>query len=167
MKLKIVLSILSIVACMIISACSNEKVSYEGPSLNVAVIGDIPDIHNENIQFKQISLEAFRTDAQKVSAQYDAVMITPTMFEKASNDQVAAAYERAAVPIIFFDSEKRHLPFVNKGMTYDTANMASLQNGSHTTVYMPTSADAWYFSLDSQQHVDQLYKEIFERVATL
>lgn len=171
MKFKMMLSVVCIMGLFILSACSNENVRYEGAALKIAVIGDIPDIHSEKVDFKQVPLETLRDDSEKISKQFDGVLITPSMFEKASNDSLIAVYQNLEIPIVFFDSEKRHLPFLNDGITYETADSAALQNGAHTTVYMPhlneNSEDVWYFYLNNEQTVDSLYKEIFEKVATL
>lgn len=171
MKFKVMVSVVCIMGLFILSACSNENVRYEGASLSIAVIGDIPDIHSEQLDFKQVPLETFKDDSKKISKQFDGVLITPSMFEKASNDSLIAVYQDLEIPIVFFDSEKRHLPFLNDGITYETADSTTLQNGAHTTVYMPhlnqNSGDVWYFYLNNDKNVDNLYKEIFEKVATL
>ncbi|WP_010289877.1 hypothetical protein [Kurthia massiliensis] len=171
MKFKVMLIILCMTALFIISACSNENVGYEGSSLKVAVIGDVPDIHSEKLDFNQVTLETLKADAKKISKQFDGILITPSMFEKASNDSLIAVYQNLEIPIVFFNSEKRHVPFLNGGITYETADGATLQNGAHTTVYMPhlneNSEDVWYFYLKDDKNIDSLYKEIFEKVATL
>lgn len=171
MKFKVMLSVVCIMGLFILSACSNENVHYEGASLRIAVIGDIPDIHSEKVYFNQVTLETLRDDSKKMSKQFDGVLITPSMFEEASNDSLIAVYQDLEIPIVFFDSEKRHLPFLNDGITYETADSAALENGAHTTVYMPhlnqNSEDVWYFYLNNDKNVNSLYKEIFEKVAAL
>ncbi|MBM7649708.1 hypothetical protein JOC78_002682 [Bacillus ectoiniformans] len=98
-------------------------------------------------------------------------MITPTKFEKASEDHLAKVYGELKLPIIFFDSKKRHLPFVREDFTYETANWESLDNGSHTTIYLAglnkDSEDAWYFYLSDQKNINKLYNDIFKKIGEL
>lgn len=36
----------------------------------------------------------------------------------------------------FFDSNKRHFPFVREGFTYETSYFEASDNGSHTIIYL-------------------------------
>lgn len=168
MKLK---RILLLVGLLLLAACSNNEVKYEGAPLNIAVIGDIPEYHNEKIHFESMSLDEFSEETGQISTNFDAVMITPVVFEEASNDRFVEVYDRSTIPIIFFDSEKRNLPFTNGGLTYETAHWESLNNGSHTTIYLSdigaNRETVWYFYLQDEKEMDNLYKEIFEMVETL
>lgn len=169
MRLKMIISIVSIF--FLLSACSNDEVKYDGEPLKIAVIGDIPELNNEKIHFEPLSLDEFGEDTAPVSTNFDAVMITPVMFEEASNDRFVEVYNNSKIPIIFFDSEKRNLPFTNEGTTYETARWESLNNGSHTTIYLSDRdadrEDAWYFYLKNEKESDSLYKEIFQMIETL
>ena len=146
------------------------QVEYEGAPLHIAVLGDALEVDNENIHFEEISIDGFTKDVFDPST-FDAVMITPSMFNEASDDRFVDLYRASTIPVVFFDSEKRHIPFTNDGLTYGTAHMDSLINGSHTTIYLhDTSAsrdDAWYFYLEKEAEMDVLYKSIFEHIANL
>ncbi|TMU83545.1 amino acid oxidase [Bacillus sp. BHET2] len=152
-------------------ACSNEEVQYEGAPLNIAVIGDIPELKNENIHFELFSLKELNEDTSNFRSNYNAIMITPSVFEEASDDKFVKTYKGLETPIIFFDSNKRHFPFVSEGVTYETANFDSLDNGSHTTIYIndvnTNKEDAWFFYLDDKNNVDVLYKDIFKKIEEL
>ncbi|MFC9539164.1 amino acid oxidase [Lysinibacillus sp. NPDC056959] len=163
--------ILFIVSLFLLVACSNNEVKYDGAPLKIAVVGDIPELYNEKIHFKPISLDEFSEDTLTISTNFDAVMITPVMFEEASEDRFVKVYKNSKMPIIFFDSRKRNLPFTNEGLTYETAHWESLNNGSHTTIYISdidaNREDAWYFYLKDEKELDILYKEIFQKIETL
>jgi len=168
MNLKKILFTLSL---LLLVACSNDDVKYDGARLKIAVAGDIPEINNEKIHFESISLDEFREDALHISTNFDAVMITPVMFEEASEDRLVKVYNNSKMPIIFFDSTKRHFPFTKEGVSYETAHWESLNNGSHTTIYLSDNhanrEDTWYFYLKGEKEIDILYKEIFQRIETL
>ncbi|MEY9977676.1 amino acid oxidase [Lysinibacillus sp. RC79] len=163
--------ILLIVSLLLLVACSNDEVKYDGAPLKIAIVGDIPELNNEKIHFEPISLDEFSEDTLHISTNFDAVMITPVMFEEASDDRFVNVYNNSKMPIIFFDSTKRHFPFTREGATYETAHWESLNNGSNTTIYLSdndaNSEDAWYFYLKGEKELDILYKEIFQKIETL
>ncbi|KMY32692.1 amino acid oxidase [Lysinibacillus xylanilyticus] len=168
MNLKKILLILSL---LFLVACSNDEVKYDGAPLKIAVVGDIPKLNNEKIHFQPISLNEFSEDTLHISTNFDAVIITPVMFDEASEDRFVKVYNNSKIPIIFFDSTKRHFPFTREGLTYETAHWESLNNGSHTTIYLSdvdaNREDAWYFYLKDEKELDTLYKEIFQKIETL
>lgn len=163
--------ILFIISLFLLVACSNNEVKYDGAPLKIAVVGDIPKLHNEKIHFKSISLDEFNEDTLTISTNFDAVMITPVIFEEASEDRFVKVYKNSNMPIIFFDSRKRNLPFTNEGLTYETAHWESLNNGSHTTIYISdidaNREDAWYYYLKDEKELAILYKEVFQKIETL
>ncbi|MFJ7981617.1 amino acid oxidase [Lysinibacillus xylanilyticus] len=163
--------ILLILSLLFLVACSNDEVKYDGAPLKIAVVGDIPKLNNEKIHFEPISLNEFSEDTLHISTNFDAVMITPVMFDEASEDRFVKVYNNSKIPIIFFDSTKRHYPFTREGLTYETAHWESLNNGSHTTIYFSdvdaNREDAWYFYLKNEKELDTLYKEIFQKIETL
>ncbi|MCM3720974.1 amino acid oxidase [Solibacillus isronensis] len=171
MRLNKILSIISILFLLNLSACSKEEVKYDGEPLKIAVIGHIPELNNKKISFEKISLDELSEDTVQISTNFDAVMITPLMFEEASNDRFVEVYNNSEIPYIFFDSEKRDLPFTKVGYTYETARWEALKNGSHTTIYLSDKdanrEDVWYFYLNDEKGLDVLYKEIFEKVKML
>lgn len=163
--------IILILSVLLLVACSHDEVVYDGASLKIAVVGSIPEFNNEKIHFESISLDEFNEDTLRMSTNFDAVMITPVMFEEASGDKYVDLYNHSEMPIIFFDSPKRHYPFTRGGATYETAHWESLNNGSHTTIYLYNidglREDVWYFYLKNEKEFDLLYKEIFQRVEML
>lgn len=160
-----------ILSLLLLAACSNDEVKYDGAPLKIAVVGDIPELTNEKIHFESISLSELSEEKMESSTDFDAVMITPVMFEQASDDSFVQVYKNSELPIIFFDSSKRHFPFTREGVTYETVNWESLENGSHTTIYLSGAAgnreDVWYFYLKDEKELDKLYKEVLQKVETL
>lgn len=164
-----------IISLLLLASCSNQDANYQGASLNIAVIGDIPEMNNEKITFKKLTLEEFNEKYLEAASGLDAVMITPAMFQKASEDRFIEVYNNSKLPIIFFDSPKRHLPFVNDSITYNAAQWESLNNGSHTTVYInnhladsdENKEDAWYFYLKDEKKINKLYEEVFKKIEEL
>lgn len=149
---------LLLLTVLLLTACASNE--YDGAPLTIAVIGDMPDIDNEHITFVPSSLQKWTVDA-------DAVMITKSAFDEASDDRYIDTYKNSDVPIIFFDSPKRHFPFVNEGLTYSEEHREALIDGSHTTVYSfdkdtATEYASYFFVEDDEQ---AMYARLFEYVA--
>lgn len=93
------------------------------------------------------------------------------MFEKASDDRFVEVYDNSKIPIIFFDSAKRHFPFTREGTTFETAHWESLNNGFHTTIFLSdieaNREVAWYFYLKDEKELNILYKDIFQKIVSL
>lgn len=152
-------------------ACSNQDI-YNGSELDIGVVGEVPDnmleVGNHNLMITSMStMEEVRDNHQL----FDAVMITPGAFNEASEDEYVNVFQQSEVPIIFYDSEKRHFPFVTEGMTYETATWDSLDNGSHTTMYLNDAEGnmekVWYFHSEGKKDLDKLLKDLFEKVESL
>ncbi|MGG1189893.1 amino acid oxidase, partial [Solibacillus isronensis] len=71
MKLHMILSIISILFILNLSACSKEEIKYDGEPLKIAVIGDLPELNNEKIHFESISLKELSEDTVQISTNYD------------------------------------------------------------------------------------------------
>lgn len=167
----VVIGLILVVIWFLPSKLAINEMKYDGAPLNIAVIGDVPDVNNEKIHFESLLLEKLSEDTSSISKNFDAIMITPKVFEAASNDKFAEIYKGLETPIIFFNSNKRHFPFVNEGLTFETAHFDSLDNGSHTTIYLnDINADkdeTWYFYLDDKNKLDILYTDIFNKIEEL
>lgn len=70
-----------------------------------------------------------------------------------------------------FTTKSFKRPQYKEGLTYETTHWKSLNNGSHTTIYISdidaNRKDAWYFYLKDEKELDILYKEIFQKIETL
>lgn len=164
------IGLLLLAICFLPKMSANNEVKYDGAPLKIAVLGDIPELQNDKIHFKSISIKTLSEDTQNISTNFNALMITPERFDAASDDKFVNAYKGSEMPIIFFDSAYSHYPFVHEGVTYETA-FDSTKNGSHSTIYLNhadiAKEDAWYFYLDNERNLNQLYTEIFEKIEEL
>ena len=175
MKRLLLFGILGI-SLLMLSACSNQEGKYQGAELDIGVVGELSndhldkmiDVGNHNLMLTTMST---MQEVEDNWHSFDAIMIMPDAFEEASNDKYISLYEAMEIPVVFFDSEKRHYPFVNEGMTYSSAHWDALVNGSHSTIYLRNSEDnhedAWYFYLNEENELDKLLKELFEKIDSL
>ncbi|MFJ7746902.1 amino acid oxidase [Peribacillus sp. NPDC097295] len=162
--------IVILVSLVLLAACSNSEVKYDGAPLKIAVIGETPSFQNKNIRVEPLSLDKFIEESTLISANYDAVMLSKDVFEAASDDKFVDVYTSSEIPIVFLNSSKRHYPFVNEDITYETAP-DSLTDGSHTTVYLhddhANKDDAWFFHLDDKKNENELYTKLFKKIEEL
>ena len=168
--------VLLFISLLLLVSCSTpQEMNYNGTPLKIAVIGDIPNVNNEKITFQKVTLEELSEKKLEAATIWNAVMITPSMFEKASEDRYIEVYTNSELPVLFFDSPKRHLPFVHEDMSYKTAHWKSLDNGSHTTLYLHSyladsdenKEDAWYFYLKDEEKIYKLYEDVFKKIEEL
>ena len=155
-------------------ACSNDEVQYQnynGAPLKIAIVGDIPTVNTDKIEFETIPIEVVKEDISRISNDFDALFIMPVAFTEASKDQYVQMYKDLTIPTIFMNSEKRHFPFVNEGMDYETA--PELDYPNYATAYLYTGGeenreDIWHFKLFNDKindnNIQATYVEIFNMI---
>lgn len=164
---------------LLLSACtdnSSVRDVYDGKSLNIGYLGDKPDFEVEDVKFEEIQINEidpnkYKENAKYLSEEYDALWVTPSMFDELSDDQYATFFRELNIPTAFIDSNKRHYPFVTKDLSYDTS--FDLDNGSHSTLYLNYGGvddreEAWFFYLNNsngnKKDLKEVYKEILYQI---
>lgn len=122
-----------------LGGCSNQSLNFEGVPLKIAVIGETPEISKDKKTFENVDLEEFSAMDLGSASEFNAVMVTPSMHEEASDDRFVEVYRNSKVPIIFFDSPKRHLPFVNDNVTHRTTQVVGDAFTSKYSIYLGIS----------------------------
>ncbi|WP_238323079.1 hypothetical protein [Gorillibacterium massiliense] len=104
-----------LIILFVISACTSTKFDlYEGKSLNIAVIGEPPQIKEEQVIFKKISFD----DLNKGDLDdYDAVLVMEENLNQAAERQYADIYLNSPIPF-FFISTRSHIPFTERDIEY-------------------------------------------------
>ncbi|OEH91712.1 hypothetical protein [Bacillus solimangrovi] len=93
-----------------LSACqtSNVEELYEGVSLKIAVVGELPNIREDNITFNKLSLNELYHANLDV---YDAVFIMEDHLSDAANEKYVKMYKEKKVPYFFVGSKAYTIPF--------------------------------------------------------
>ncbi|WP_208324215.1 hypothetical protein [Paenisporosarcina antarctica] len=154
-----------------LGACNKDEVKseiYSGRDLSIIVIGDIPEVREENITFTQKSLEDIAGDVKKTSNEFDAVFITPAHFSEADDDIYVETYQGLTIPTFFIESLKRHLPFVNENLTYETA-LEIEDETSYATGYLnggreQNKTDVWRYGLHNDVKNEVNIKDVYTRM---
>lgn len=108
----------------VLSACvSNPDFElYEGNALRIAVVGEKPEVKEEQVEFTEIS---FGEMTNKEMNSYDAVIISENNLFEAAESQYADVYLNSAIPF-FFMGTNNFVPFTEKDLEYEkTMNWTS------------------------------------------
>ncbi|WP_347860886.1 hypothetical protein U0355_09245 [Salimicrobium sp. PL1-032A] len=158
-----------VLVLLLLSACSQkpEFEQYEGNALEIAVVGEPPNIREEQVEFKEISLEEVKE--QNIDS-YDGVFIMNEYLSQASRDSYAGIYSTSSIPF-FFISAKSHVPFIMKdsvfedswewspGTNYTVGILDAKKDGSLTTFGYGLNNDE-----KTEDSVKGMYSAVFKKV---
>lgn len=89
---------------------------YVGQSLEIAVIGEAPDVREKNVTFKEIQLE----DLLFIEiGDYDGVFVMKDYLQEASAAEYAGVYTQSKIPFFFIEATKGTNPFIYADQTYN------------------------------------------------
>jgi hypothetical protein len=165
-------SFILLILLFAITACtqSPEFELYDGKALNIAVVGEQPEIKEEQVRFTEISFDKLTS---RELASYDAVIITEENLSKAAESKYANTYLDSTIPF-FFISASSHIPFTVKETEYDETWKWTA--GKNYAVGVLTSLEddslkSWGFGLyndeKTDEHIKDVYSTIFKTTAEL
>lgn len=163
---KVILLILSLI-CLI--SCNNiEFEKYNGEDLTIGVIGEIPEVREENITFKKITFQDLE-ETKKLN-HYDAIFITKENLEEASNNKYASIYKECIIPFFFIENIKGHLPFVDENFSYEDASQAGnlpvyatgILRNNNELIY---NGYGLYDDIESKENIEAVYSIIFKDIS--
>lgn len=108
------------ISLVLLMGCSKEKVyeeKYIGRELRIAVLGEIPNVREEQIKFEKVDFENIENISS--SEKYDAIFVMKENLNEASKDKYKYIYSNSKVTFFFIDSEKGRIPFMVKGVSYE------------------------------------------------
>src|SRR5699024_3274014 len=105
---------------IILSACNKDEIKdsplYEGEELTIGVVGEVPKVREENIIFKNITLEDLKQE--NIPSELNAVFIMKEHFTEASQAPFAKVYKDSGIPFFFIESKKSYIPFIDEETDY-------------------------------------------------
>ena len=103
-----------------LSACSpHPKFDvYTGKALSIGVIGEPPEVKEEQVQFHRISFDDLM---DKNLDSYDAIFIMKEKLSQAGENQYSEIYLTSAKPF-FFIAAKSHIPFTEVDIDFDDSS---------------------------------------------
>ncbi|WP_079479022.1 hypothetical protein [Halobacillus salinus] len=167
---RLVLYFLLLSLTIIISACAHapdkpDFETYEGHSLKIAVVGEAPEVAEDQVEFREVSFEELPS---MDSNSYDAVFITEDNLTEASESQYADLYSDSPIPF-FFIGAKSHIPFTAEDAVYDDSWKWEPGNSYAVGIKRNQedgSSKNWGFGLSneekSKEHIADVYSRIFK-----
>jgi hypothetical protein len=156
---------LLILILFVLSACtpSSDFELYEGNPLRIAVVGEPPEVKEEQVRFTEISFNEMTSEELK---SYDAVFITENNLFEAAESQYADVYLDSTIPFFFMGTDT-YVPFTEKDMDYDktwnwTAGI-SYAVGVLTTQENDTLKN-WGYGLYNDEKTDEHIKDVNSRI---
>jgi len=163
-KRKRYIIILLLIILFGLSACTSTKFDlYEGKSLNIAVIGEPPQVVEEQVNFKKISFDDLDKGALEA---YDAVFVMRENLYQAAERQYADIYSNSLIPF-FFISTASHIPFTEKDIEYGEIWDWSPGISYAVGVYKSSEDDTlrgWGLGLYNDEKTDENIEEVYSRI---
>jgi hypothetical protein len=136
---------------------------YEGKPLRIAVVGEPPEVKEEQVTFRKISFD--KLTGEEIGS-YDAVFITEESLPQASKSKYANTYLDSTIPF-FFISANSHIPFTIKETELNESWKWSAGNNYAVGVLASNedkSLKSWGFGLYNDKKTDENIKEVFSRI---
>ncbi|GGM33937.1 hypothetical protein GCM10011351_19890 [Paraliobacillus quinghaiensis] len=141
---------------------------YNGKSLRIAVVGEPPEVREEQIKFKEISFDELTSEEMN---SYDAVFIMKENLEKASASQYKNIYVNSRIPY-FFISSKSFIPFTTDirysdswewepGLPYING-LYKPENNNKTSLGF-----GLYNDKKTEEHIKATYSLVFKKIEEL
>jgi hypothetical protein len=142
---------------------------YKGKPLNIAVVGESPEINEKQVSFSEFSFEKLILMSNDLDS-YDAVFIMKEYLSRASESQYADVYLNSTIPF-FFISAKSHIPFTVNSTEYNESWDWVPGNSYAVGVLKSAEDDSlknWGFGLyndvKTEKHIKEMYSRIFKQV---
>ncbi|WP_077324776.1 hypothetical protein [Virgibacillus siamensis] len=142
--------------------------SYEGQSLKIAVVGELPEVKEKGlIHFSTIDeLKKLHSLNQQ---QFDAIFIMKEYLHQAAKKEYANIYKTSKIPFFFIQSEKIYLAFTKEDLSYEEASDLSNKD-IYAVGYTTTNGEGryWGYGLyngkENDKNIKNVYTRIFKRI---
>ena len=155
---------------LVLSACTPgpDFELYEGTPLQIAVVGEPPEVKEEQVKFTKISFDKM---TNKELNSFDAVFIREDNLVEAAEDQYTDVYLDATIPFFFIGTDN-FIPFVEKDMEYDKSmNWSSGISYAVGILIQDDALKKWEYGLyndeQKEEHIKDVYSRIFKTIDEL
>lgn len=141
---------------------------YTGKSLNIGVIGEIPDVKEKMIAFENLEFNDLEKESELMK--YDAIFITEENLQEASKKEYAPVYNKCVVPFFFIKDTKGPIPFIAEEITYEDAEQLS-DSPPFATGILKKNGElifreyGFYNDIENKKHIEEAYSRIFKDIA--
>lgn len=149
--------------------CNNVKFEeYNGESLNIGVIGEIPNVREKIIKFNNIDFEDLLNESTLIK--YDAIFITKENLSEAAKKEYAPIYNECVVPFFFIGSTKGYIPFIKEDLSYEY--VPQLEDPPSYAVGIFKESDGLSFigyglynDSENEKSIEDVYSRMFTSIA--
>lgn len=161
-----ILSILSIlIACSEVQSVKTNP--YDGESLTIGIVGEIPEVYEEQVTFEKIQF----CDLEKgtFDSQYDAVFITKDNLSEAAQNKYKSIYKKSKIPFFFIQTKKSYVPFTEEDLSYEEVPEIDAQTYAAGIIYNDNNLKFWgyglYNDIENKENIKDVYSRIFETIS--
>ncbi|WP_430789138.1 hypothetical protein VBD025_02875 [Virgibacillus flavescens] len=144
-----------------------ESPIYKGERLNIGVIGETPDVREQNVNFQSITLDKLESNVKNIFTEFDAVFIMKEYLVQAGERQYAKVYSELEIPVFFIQSKKSYLPFIYDDMTYEES--PNIEDQTYATGILSEEKDTfktWGYGLYNDTENETNIKDVYTRIFT-
>lgn len=170
MKSKVNLVIILFSVLFIVFGCSKSEPEFEiykGKSLHIGIIGEEPEIRENNIKFTRIDFNDIEN--QDNLSKYDAIFITKDNLIEADKSKYAEIYNNSPIPFLFIETSKSYVPFIYDNI--DFKDFPDVESGAYAYLYDSKSEKSWGYDLYNnevnERNIQDAYSRIFNKIEEL
>lgn len=169
MKSKVNLVIILFSVLFIVFGCSKPEPEFEfefykGNSLHIGIIGEEPEIKENNITFTSIDFSAIENLDNLLK--YDAIFITKDNLVEADKSKYAEIYNNSPIPFLFIETPKSYVPFIYDDI--DFKDFPDDDSGAYAYLYDGKSKKNWGYGLYNdevnERNIQEAYSRIFNTI---
>jgi hypothetical protein len=155
------LSLILLIFTVALTACTQSPnfELYEGKSLKIAVVGEPPEVKEEQVRFTEISFDEMTNEELK---SYDAVFIRENNLSEAAESQFADVYLNSTIPFFFIGTDN-YVPFIEKDLEYNK-DSSWTAGTSYTVGVLLSELKNWKYGLYNDKKTDENINEMFSRI---
>lgn len=166
---KVVKLLLTLIISMsLLVGCSNNQVKnnqklYEGKELNIGVVGEIPQVREDNVKFIQIEISDL--EKENLNTNYDAIFINRDYHSQVAEAKYVQIYMDTKIPFFFIESKKAIVGFALEEISYDQA--PDYLNNEFACGLMFVNNDeykSWDYGLYNNTYNEDNVKEAYSRI---
>lgn len=169
----IMLCILSVATIITIYLCSSKRAIeadiYSGKTLTIGIVGDIPEVSEDNVNF--IELQLSDIENQSITNEYDAIIISKDFFSDAAKPEYASIYKKSKIPFFFIENQKCYTPFIDEKLSYEEAPVIDRSSYASGFLCENDTLLFWRYGLyndvQNSLNIRNVYTRIFRTIAGL
>lgn len=161
-----------LISILFVAGCSKEDESietetYKGQLLHIGIIGEVPEIKEDNVTFTNIEFSNLQNEANLLN--YDAIFITKEKLEEADQSIYTKVYNTSHIPFLFIEPPKSYVPLIYEDIDFE--EFPDDESGMYAYLYDSDSEHIWGFGLYNdivnEQNIQSTYSDIFKRIEVI